>query len=214
MSSDRSSSAIELHPVVADQVQLAVQQYGPEFDALPLNLTLLLYRFVSLVDRAHALALLPVDLSASQFNVLTVLKRAAGPVQMGKLAKALSVPPPNLTAVVETLRQRELIERAVNPADRRSAIISISPKGDELLLRFLPGHWPFLESLFSGLDQSERETMTGMLSRLLLAAEGDDGSVSGLADSISAAARHAVESDRPTDRTAVRRGRRPGTRFA
>lgn len=152
---------------VPDQVDRTAKEYGDEFDPSVLALTLTLYRTMAVFDRAHTEELAPHGLSLSQFNVLTVLHRAGKPLTMGELADAVSVRPANLTGVVDTLVKRSLVGRELNPRDRRSFLVAITPHGEQFLAEFLPGHWRYLQSLTTGLSARQRTQLTKLLEHLM-----------------------------------------------
>lgn len=153
------------------QVSRAAAEHGADFDPSVLSLTLTLYRAITAFDRAGAAELSPHGLSVSQFNVLTVLHRADNPLTMGELGLAVSVRPANLTTVVDALAQRSLIERRINPEDRRSYLIANTLSGEDFLARFLPSHWRYLEALTGQLSSEERMLLTDLLDRLRISVE-------------------------------------------
>jgi DNA-binding MarR family transcriptional regulator len=53
----------------------------------------------------------------------------AGPLPMRDLAAALVTDAPYVTVIVDDLEQRGLVEREVNPSDRRSKLVRITPAG-------------------------------------------------------------------------------------
>jgi DNA-binding MarR family transcriptional regulator len=148
---------------VSDQVAASMHEFEESFDPATLALTLTLYRTVAVFDRAHAVELGPHQLNVSQFNVLNVLRRAAEPMTMGDLGQAVAVRPTNLTAVVDSLCERGLVDRQLNPGDRRSFLVVLTSAGAEFLDGFLPGHWAFLEGLMSGLSHAERKKLVRLL---------------------------------------------------
>jgi len=152
---------------IADQVAMSAQEATPDFDPLALALTLSLYRTMSAFDRVHAEELAPVRLSVTQFNVLSVLLRVHEPLTMGELAQAVSVRSANLTAVADSLVARGLVDRSLNPDDRRSFLVRITPEGHRFMADFLPGHWRVLQDLMSGLSQPECTTLLKLLEKLL-----------------------------------------------
>jgi DNA-binding MarR family transcriptional regulator len=67
------------------------------------------------------------------FARVRALKRIAkAPMTLGELAVAMSVDPPNCTAVVDDLEKRGLVERRPHPTDRRSKLVAITPAGAKL----------------------------------------------------------------------------------
>lgn len=164
------------------QVAKAAEEHPQEFDASALALTLTLYRAMAAFERAGAAELAPHGLTVSQLNILTVLHRSDRPLTMGELGQAVSVRPANLTGVVDALTRRSLIERQVNPDDRRSYLITNTPAGEDFLQRFLPGHWQYLRALTAGLTVGERTQLTELLERLRKSVEAANGAqVLGLA---------------------------------
>lgn len=167
---------------ISDQVTRTAAQFGPEFDPAVLTLAMTLYRTMAVFDRAHAAELAPHELNLVQFNVISVLHRAGTPMTMGDLAQAVAVRPGNLTSVVDGLVKRGLVDRELNPNDRRSFLVRVSLSGEEFLTEFLPGHWRYLEGLATGLSARQRRQLTSLLNRLAqsvqdvesrMAADGD-----------------------------------------
>jgi long-chain acyl-CoA synthetase len=78
-------------------------------------------------------ALDPLDLSLPQYRVLSLL--ADGSSASSALAGRLAVSPPSVTAVVDGLVARGLVERQADPADRRRLTLLLSGDGLALLRR-------------------------------------------------------------------------------
>lgn len=146
------------------QVQISAEEYG-DLDPVVLALTLTMYRTTTKLDRVHAAELSPHGLTLGQFNVLTVLHRDGRPLTMTALGSAVAVRLGNLTGIVDALINRGLVSRQANPDDRRSLLVTISDAGGRFLADFLPGHWSYLQDLFSGLSADERVQLTGLLEK-------------------------------------------------
>ncbi len=69
-----------------------------------------------------------LDLGASEINVLANLARAQ-PVSVGALATATATRPTTLTSVLDRLARRGYLARELDPADRRSFLVSLTPPG-------------------------------------------------------------------------------------
>jgi long-chain acyl-CoA synthetase len=78
-------------------------------------------------------ALDPLELSLPQYRVLSLL--ADGSSASSALAGRLAVSPPSVTAVVDGLVSRGLVERQADPADRRRLTLLLTPDGVALLRR-------------------------------------------------------------------------------
>jgi MarR family transcriptional regulator, organic hydroperoxide resistance regulator len=78
----------------------------------------------------HALGtrLAHLGLTASEHNVLAVLADDR-PRAVGDLAAATGTRPTTLTSVLDRLAGRQLLARELDPADRRSFLIALTPAG-------------------------------------------------------------------------------------
>ena len=78
----------------------------------------------------HALAarLSHLELTASEQNVLAVLADGQ-PRAVGELAAATGTRPTTLTSVLDRLERKTLIVRELDPADRRSFLVLLTPAG-------------------------------------------------------------------------------------
>jgi DNA-binding MarR family transcriptional regulator len=158
-------------PSIAEQIALAADREGPDFDTAVLGLTLALFRTATAFERAHVTELLPHSLNIGQLNILTVLDRATEPLTMGALAQAVSVLPANLTGVVDGLVGRGYVERIPNPSDRRSLLIRIGKGGRSFLRKFLPGHWAHLQHLMSDMTPTQTRQLQSLLGKFLASIE-------------------------------------------
>jgi len=82
-------------------------------------------------------ALRPVGLTNGQFSLMMSLNRPEPPDMMA-VASLLGMDRTTLTAALKPLERRRLLSVSVNPADRRSRFISLTPKGRGLLARAVP----------------------------------------------------------------------------
>ena len=78
----------------------------------------------------HALTtrLADLDLPAADIDVLAILADGAGRT-VGALATATATRPSTLTSLLDRLIKRGYIARELDPADRRSFLISLTPAG-------------------------------------------------------------------------------------
>ena len=151
---------------VTEQVTRSAREAGDDLDPASLTVMMMLYRAVAAIDRTHAAELAPYKLNLGQFQALSVLHRVQEPVTMGELAELLSVRRANLTGLIDTLARRSLVQRVLNPRDRRSFLVEITPDAETLLEEFLPHHWRYLSTLTSGLASGELHQLAQLLDRL------------------------------------------------
>jgi DNA-binding MarR family transcriptional regulator len=177
------------HPEVRRQVDRARAGSGPDFDATPLTLALLLHRVAAAFRTAESLQLEAQGLTRTGFTILTVLHRSPGPMTMREIAAAISVQPPNLTAAVRDLERRQLVRRRHADTDRRSRLVETSEHGELLLVPLLRDHFALLGTLSDSVAPAERLLLIGLLDRILTAVT-DDAGERGLADRVARAAAH------------------------
>jgi DNA-binding MarR family transcriptional regulator len=82
-------------------------------------------------------ALRPLGLTNGQFSLLTSLNRPE-PARMAAIAALLTMDRTTLTAALKPLERSGLVEVAVDPADRRSRMLTLTRPGRSLLATALP----------------------------------------------------------------------------
>jgi len=90
-------------------------------------------------------------LGVSEFDVLiTLFNGAERGVRMTDLAKAIMLSPAGLTHMVTRLERDRLVERAVDPADRRSFLVRLTPGGRARLDAARVTHNAVVRAQFTG----------------------------------------------------------------
>ncbi len=87
--------------------------------------------------RRYDEALRPIGLTNGQFSLLISLNRDA-PASMGSVSALLAMDRTTLTANLKPLTRRGLVKVAVDPADKRSRILTLTASGRSLLIAALP----------------------------------------------------------------------------
>ena len=95
---------------------------------LPPGVVLALHRATHATLQALATRLAELDLPASEINVLANLA-GHDPLTVGALAAATATRPTTLTSVLDRLVRRGYVVREVDPGDRRSFLVSLTPAG-------------------------------------------------------------------------------------
>jgi MarR family transcriptional regulator, organic hydroperoxide resistance regulator len=94
----------------------------------PGSVILALHRATHATLHALTMALADLDLPAADIDVLAILADGAGRT-VGALATATATRPSTLTSLLDRLIKRGYIARELDPADRRSFLISLTPAG-------------------------------------------------------------------------------------
>lgn len=101
-------------------------------------------------------------LSPSQISALTSIERH-GPLTLGALADHERVAPPSVTKVVAKLEELSLVERKADAADRRVALVSVTPAGADLLADVRQRKDVWLATRLGDLDDDQRNRLAAAL---------------------------------------------------
>ena len=109
-----------------------------------------------------------------QFQVLAALRRRDPlPMNAGELAEAALLTTGAMTAVLDRLEEQGLIRREMDAEDRRARRITITEKGRTLINRALDQRMAQHRALNAVLTLEEREALSDILRKLLIAVEGE-----------------------------------------
>ena len=92
-----------------------------------------LLRTADLLSRGVAQLLKGHELSATQYNVLRILRGAPDGLLCGEIADRMITRDPDVTRLLDRLEKRKLIERHRDPQDRRAIMAKITRNGVRLL---------------------------------------------------------------------------------
>ncbi|MEF2978352.1 MarR family winged helix-turn-helix transcriptional regulator [Subtercola sp. YIM 133946] len=114
----------------------------------------------------HANELLkPLNLKVRSYSVLVLAAGETEPTQR-ELASFLSLDPSQIVALVDELETKGLVERVVDPADRRSKVITATPAGRHLVARATAATRAAEADSLAALTIDERETLRGLLRKV------------------------------------------------
>ena len=98
------------------------------------------------------------DLNSNQLSAMSVLLNH-GDLPMGELAALEKVQPPSMTRIVNGLEERGLVTRTTDPQDRRSARVSLTEEGRQILLANRRRRDQWLALRLAELDPEERDLL-------------------------------------------------------
>jgi DNA-binding MarR family transcriptional regulator len=108
------------------------------------------------------------SITPSQLSALVSIERD-GPVTLGELAALESVQPPTMTRIVAGLEEQGLVQREVDPSDRRISRVRMTSQARKLLERNRSRKTAYLASRLRGLSAEELEVLAraaGLLERM------------------------------------------------
>jgi DNA-binding MarR family transcriptional regulator len=94
-----------------------------------------LLRTTDMLSRGLVQVLKTEGVSATQYNVLRILRGAPGGLACGEIARRMITRDPDITRLLDRLEKRALISRWREARDRRTVMARITPQGLALLAR-------------------------------------------------------------------------------
>src|SRR3954463_9064786 len=88
-----------------------------------------LMRSAHRLRRASMKSLAPLGLTPAQERMLRLVSRGDGARGMGELASRMGIVPRSATSLVDALEQADLVQRAVDPENRRAILVSLTDHG-------------------------------------------------------------------------------------
>jgi MarR family 2-MHQ and catechol resistance regulon transcriptional repressor len=106
----------------------------------------------------------------SDFAVLEVLLHK-GPTPVNAIGAKVRLTSGSITAAVDRLERKGLVERQNDPADRRARVVHLTPAGRKLISCAFADHEAALDRATSGLTSAERTQAAALLKKLGVHAE-------------------------------------------
>lgn len=97
---------------------------------------------------------------------LVALLTASGPTSVKNLVADLGLPRSTMTAVVDRLQARGLVNRRPNLEDRRSVVLEATPAAVDALRRYQEGMLGLVEHIGKVLPDSEQDEFTRLVGKL------------------------------------------------
>lgn len=122
------------------------------------------------------------NISQGRFAVMMLLWGGAGTRQAGgavapclppsprtpaELAEAAGVTRATMTGLIDTLERDGFVKRMPDPEDRRMMSVVLTGKAQQFLRDLLPGHFQLMAALMRPLDETERQTLVQLLSKIV-----------------------------------------------
>ncbi|HEY3754669.1 MAG TPA: MarR family transcriptional regulator [Opitutaceae bacterium] len=151
-------------------LEALARQY-PDLDPSATDAFLHLLRAADELFSAREQSLGAHGISCGRFYVLMQLwdKEHNVPISRtpAELAEVSGVTRATMTGLVDTLERDGFVRRDPAPTDRRMMSVRVTEKGQELLIRILPGHFRMAASLMAPLSEPERKTLVSLLAKIL-----------------------------------------------
>lgn len=140
-----------------------------ELDALPGNAIRRLQQIAVAIFLQEAE---PHGVTPVQYAVLQALANSPG-VDQRTLSRSIGFDTSTIASVVDRLETRELVQRRVDPADRRVRLLALTQAGHALLLQVQPAMRRAQERMLAPLPEAQRQEFMRMLQALVRANNGE-----------------------------------------
>jgi DNA-binding MarR family transcriptional regulator len=117
------------------------------------------------VSRRFKQTLAPLGLEAREFALLRAVSVDEGATQQA-ISERQQIPPSRMVAFVDALEERGLLERRLNPEDRRTRALHLTRRGRALLQRAFALALDLERELCADLSDSERDQLIDLLRRV------------------------------------------------
>jgi DNA-binding MarR family transcriptional regulator len=132
-------------------------------------------RVAHLIRRTSMASLAPLDLTPAQSRALRTISKADPPIRMGELAATMGVVPRSATGLVDALQVAGLVERTVDPENRRSVLVTLTAAGRDMQRAMAAARAAAGDGMFGTLTSRERRTLADLLGKI----GAKDGQVDG-----------------------------------
>ena len=155
-----------------DVMDLVVQQWRrerPDLDLEAMGVFARLARAALVLGGAVDEVFAQHGLRGGEFDVLAALRRAGPPYTLipSKLSDALMMSRAGMTNRLDRLEAAGLVERSIDPADRRSFRVALTEKGREVVDATVTDHAANIARLIAILDPEEAAALDRALRKLL-----------------------------------------------
>lgn len=140
------------------------KHYGEEND-LNLKVVIGISRANQAIQKQSAVTFKEGGLTTAQFAVLEALYHK-GTLTIQEIINSILSTGGNMTVVINNLEKEKLIERHVNPEDKRSSLIEITQKGKKIIEEIFPNHLQSLKEEFKVLTTEEKQVLITILKKL------------------------------------------------
>ncbi|AVP83943.1 MarR family winged helix-turn-helix transcriptional regulator [Aeromonas hydrophila] len=155
----------------SDHVDLLLAQWArqrPDLDCSPMGVLGRVARMAAISGREVSEELKECGLLGSDFDILATLRRAGEPLTPTVLYQSTMLSSGAMTARLDKLAERGLVERQAAPSDRRSLLVCLTDAGRELVDRAVERHVANERRLLAPLTLAEQDQLAALLKRWLL----------------------------------------------
>ena len=158
-----------------DEISVAWRREYPELDTSALPPLVRVARLAVLIEGFQRAVLEPFEVSASDYSVLAMLRRAGKPYELSPslLYSRLQRSSGGMTKMLGRLEERGWVERTPDPADGRGSRVKLTRKGLHAQERIFNAFLSASDDLLGHVDARGRKALDDALRTLLDCFEDD-----------------------------------------
>lgn len=161
-----------------DHVDFVVAQWAeamPSVDASSMEIFGRMARIQKHLERLRAEALAQYGFKEGEFDVLATLRRSGEPYRLTptELYRSLLVTSGAMTNRLARLESAGMVERIVDPQDRRSVQVSLTVKGRALIEDAVGTHTEVQNLVLAPLTLEQRQLLAGFLKTVMSSLPGE-----------------------------------------
>jgi len=134
------------------------------------HLWLILWRAYETIQHHAWQHIASLGIGFSDFAVLELLLHK-GPTPVNRIGQKVRLTSGSITAAVDRLERKHLVERRNDPEDRRARVVHLTESGRKLIGGAFADHERALDRATSGLSEEERRDAIRLLKKLGLSAQ-------------------------------------------
>ena len=152
-----------------DRILAQWRRERPDLDVEPMGILGRLKRLGTHLGREVETVLMKHGLSTSAFDVLATLRRSGAPHRLspGELLEMTMVSSGTMTNRIDQLEKAGLVERILNPEDRRSVLIALTEKGLATVEEAVGAHVANQQRLTRNLTAEDKAEFDRLLKKFL-----------------------------------------------
>lgn len=152
-----------------DRIVAQWRRERPDLDVTALGTLGRLFRVATLAETELARGLASHGLQPGWFDLLAALRRAGAPYELNpsNLMGATMLTSGGVTKRLDRLADAGLIERRVDPSDRRGTLIRLTPAGRQAIDAAIETHAANEKRLLDALPEADRRALDALLRELV-----------------------------------------------
>lgn len=135
-------------------------------DGTGVHVFLVMWKAAHAVETYAEHSIADLEMCGSDFGVLEALLHK-GPLPVNEIGRKVLLTSGSITAAVDRLESKGLVERRASETDRRAKIVHLTRSGKDVIGRVYADHAADMERLASAsLTRTERETLIRLLKKI------------------------------------------------